>query len=110
MDGLLEAPLPLCPDAFALTSIVVPDCKSRTKMFPARLVTPLVKSVARLAKATERPSALMIGLREAPLPLVPFVLTLIRALVPFHRSRTNTSALALASLGTRFGATLLKTT
>src|SRR6059036_435078 len=61
-------------------------------------VSLLTKSPATLSNATRRPSALMAGAEEKPLPLPPpALLTLIKVVVPVFRSRTKTSKSPFAS-------------
>src|SRR5947207_11476816 len=70
MAGAKEKPLPLpVPALLALTRVVVPVFRSRTKTSKSPFASSGTKSVARLSNATKRPSALMAGAKEKPLPL-----------------------------------------
>src|SRR5438132_125165 len=82
---------------------------SRAYMSPRLLVAPATRLVAMLTKAIQRPSGVMAGESEAPLPLVaPSLLTLTRVVVLFWRSRTKMSVALLVSLATRSPAALTK--
>src|SRR5437016_8182043 len=75
------------------------------------LALPEVRSSARLWKRTYLPSALIMGLEDAPFPgLTLLVLTLTRTVVPACVSRTKTSSVLLVSPGTRSFALLVKAT
>ena len=70
MAGAKEKPLPLpVPALLALTRVVVPVFRSRTKTSKSPFASSGTKSAARLSNATKRPSALMTGAKEKPLPL-----------------------------------------
>ena len=80
-------------------------------MSPRLLVAPAARLAALLTKATQRPSGVIVGESEAPLPLVaPSVLTLTRVVVLFWRSRTKMSVALFVSLATRSPAALTKAT
>src|SRR5262245_47925789 len=99
--------------ASTFTHNVVPVSKSRTKTFLERTgeLATGARSVARLSKATKRPSPLTEGLEEAPLPLpVPLAFTLTSVVVPLTRLRTKMSLTPLVSLTTRLPAALAKST
>src|SRR5262249_38676004 len=69
MWGSLEAlSPPALPELLTLTSVVVPETRSRTKMFWPELVGVPTKSLAELRKATKRPSALITAESENELP------------------------------------------
>jgi hypothetical protein len=70
----------------------------------------LARFVAKLWNATYRPSALMEGYIDEPLPSLPSVATEMRSSVPASRSRTKTSCWAFVSPGTRLVAGLWNAT
>src|SRR5262249_45198600 len=110
---LKDGPLPVAvPVRLTLASQVVPVWRSRTKTSRTPLVSVTsTRSVARLVKATKRPSGGSLQPVEAPLALVvPKRLTLTRVVVRLHRSRTNTSVVLLESLLTRLSTVLVNTT
>ena len=82
---LLPEPVPL---VLTLTSVVVSHSRSRTKTSDAWLVSPGTRSLAQLVNATNRPSPLMDGWEELPVPATPLVFTLTRMLSPASRSPT----------------------
>src|SRR5437763_5324890 len=53
-----------------LTSLVMPDCKSLTKMSGSPLVSFATRSEAALSKTTQRPSGVSVGFDEGPFPLL----------------------------------------
>ena len=61
MAGLLLAPSACMPSWVALTSVVVPATRSRTKMSEAPFTSPGTRFQANDSKATKRPSAVMLG-------------------------------------------------
>src|SRR5262249_18444087 len=100
MSGSTEVSLPpALPELLTLTSVVVPATRSRRKMSPRELVGVLTRSLARLWKATKRPSALITGESEKALPAaVPAALTLTKVVTPVTKLRTYTSVVPLLSL------------
>jgi hypothetical protein len=70
------------PFLSTLARIVVPVCRSRTKMSWNPFPSPPTRFVAVLANATKRPSAEIVGAVLAPSASPPVVLTLARIVVP----------------------------
>src|SRR6185503_5567378 len=113
MPGASELPAAVLGSgdfAPTLTSVVVPDCKSRTKTSGIWFVSPITRLVAALTKATYRPSDVRTELRETPLPLLPLAVVLTSTVVPLTRSRTKTSLALLMSPVTRLLAALSNNT
>ena len=73
-------------------------------------MSPATRLVAKLLKATKRPSAEMLGVVLSESPWTPVRPTLMRSVVPATRSRTNTSGTPLVSKGTRSLAQLVNAT
>ena len=70
ITGSNDSRLPLrVPAAFTLTRRVTPLWRSRTNTSFSALKSLVTKSLARLRKATCRPSALITGTPHDPLPL-----------------------------------------
>src|SRR5688572_7404216 len=67
IDGEPAAPLPNVDVALMLHTYVVPDTRSLTNTSATPLVSPSTRLVARLVKATKRPSADTTGSVEEPL-------------------------------------------
>ena len=115
MLGDLPTPPPVFPGAGSDSSVVVPDCRSRTKTsgWPLSLSGVETRSEAWLVKAMKRPSSLITGgsMPTSSLPLpVPAAFTVTSCVVPACRSRTKMSDLPLLSLATRSLASLMNTT
>src|SRR5260221_2972869 len=87
--------------------------RSRRKTSLAAFASPNTRFVARLSKATRRPSGDTAGAFERqqfPSPCTPAVETLIRNVCPSRRSRRKTSRMPFVSPATRFQASLAKVT
>jgi hypothetical protein len=69
VGGESASPLPASePVRLRLTSVVVSDRRSRTKMSSAPFPSTATRSLARLANATCRPSRLIVAWRDGPSP------------------------------------------
>src|SRR5947209_13329705 len=102
--GANEAALPVVEDEprMLLTSATapVPELGLRTwntSVPPLASLRPVTRLVASLSKATTRPSRLMVGSADWPLPVVVVLpaVWLTRKFVPVLRSNRNTSSAAL---------------
>src|SRR5262245_25495871 len=106
--GSVPPALAWVPSLATLTRVVTPVRRSRTNTSAVPLLSPWTRLDDSDENATKRPSPLMLGppMRSrtplAPSPCLPLEETLTRSVVPSNRSRTNTSAVRLVSLGTRF--------
>jgi hypothetical protein len=69
------------PPGGTLTRVVVPSCRSRTKMSDRPFESPAAKSVASESNATKRPSALTEGTTLWSLPCISALPTLTRVVV-----------------------------
>src|SRR5207244_12877762 len=98
-----DAPLAGAPSRPALTSEVVPVCRSRTNTSPAPFVSPGTRFDASDRNTTKRPSADRSGLDDGPFASPPSAATLIRVTFP-SRSGRKMSGAPLWSPGTRFAA------
>jgi hypothetical protein len=73
-------------------------------------VSPGTRLLARLQKATKRPSAEIPGAKQSSTAWIPAESTLARSVVPLWRSRTKTSWCPFVSPDTRFEARLSNVT
>ena len=64
------------PAVLTLTTMVVPQVRSRRKMSAEAFLSPTTRLLAKEVKATKRPSGLTAAPPESELPTVPVVLTL----------------------------------
>ena len=110
MDGFALLPLPWIPPVVTLARVVVFVCRSRTKTSDVPLVSPATRLLARLSNATNRPSVVIEGLKQFPLPWTAPGPTLTRVIVAVCWSRTKMSRKPLASPTVRLLASLSKTT
>src|SRR5438874_2542920 len=94
-----------------LARMVIPLARSRTKTSLTPLVSFATRSDAALSNTSDRPSGVIVGLEEGPLPeWIPSVLTLTSLVVPCKVSRRNTSVVLLVSARAKLAATLSKAT
>jgi len=102
MAGQPQSPSASAPAVLTLARTVSPVWQSWTKISRLASVSPVTRLVARDSKATYRPSPLIAGALETPLPSVPALLTLILVVVPPAMSCRKTSVVPLPSPVTRF--------
>ena len=100
IEGAKTSPFTWAPLWPRLTRVVRPEARSRTKMSVSPLVSSRTRLVASEAKATNRPSAEIDGLKLAPLPGLPSEARLTLVVLPVLRSRTKTSSARFRSPGT----------
>src|SRR5829696_5886688 len=96
MSGATLSPTASAPPVRTLTRVTAPVCRSLTKTSADPLVSPATSVVAVDEKATNRPSALALGCRLAPVTCVPVASVLTRVVVcavPTPRAVLHTSAL-----------------
>ena len=110
IEGRVLSLFPCSPAEVTLTRRVCPLARSCTKTSEARLVSPGTSVVARLSKATSRPSAESAGYMQDWSGSLPPTPRLARTVVPAWRSCTKTSTTVLVIPGTRFRAWLPKAT
>jgi len=104
--GLLPPTPPLSVD----TRSVCPVCRFLTKMSIVPLVSPATRLLAKLSKATKRPSAERAGLALKPLPSTPPLSVDTRCISPVCKSLTKMSKVLFVSPATRLLASLSKAT
>src|SRR5512138_3674940 len=99
-EGEEDAPFPWLPELFFETRVVVPACRSRTKISFAAFVSPVTRLVDGESNATYLPFDEIAGSNDVSAACFSAELTETRVVVPACRSRTKISP-ALVSAVTR---------